>query len=64
MLEAFEKRFGATGARMPSNSYLIGSANTATNSRQFAKALNPIPYFTRVKSPKSGRLSEAFFNTL
>jgi transposase InsO family protein len=61
MLEAVEKRFGATSAP-----YAIehlsdnGSAYTARETRLFAQALNLIPCFTPVASPQSNGMSEAF----
>lgn len=65
MLEAVEKRFGATSAP-----YAIehlsdnGSAYTARETRLFAQALNLIPCFTPVASPQSNGMSEAFVKTL
>ncbi len=65
MLEAVEKRFGATRAphaieHLSDN----GSAYTARETRLFAQALNLIPCFTPVASPQSNGMSEAFVKTL
>ncbi|WP_093041612.1 IS3 family transposase, partial [Rhizobium tibeticum] len=65
MLEAVEKRFGATSAphaieHLSDN----GSAYTARDTRLFAQALNLIPCFTPVASPQSNGMSEAFVKTL
>ncbi len=64
MLEAVEKRFGATRAphaieHLSDN----GSAYTA-DTRLFAQALNLTPCFTPVASPQSNGMSEAFVKTL
>jgi putative transposase len=65
MLEAVEKRFGATRA-----SHAIehlsdnGSAYIARETRLFAQALNLTPCFTPVASPQSNGMSEAFVKTL
>jgi putative transposase len=65
MLEAVEKRFGATRAphaieHLSDN----GSAYTARDTRLFAQALNLVPCFTPVASPQSNGMSEAFVKTL
>lgn len=65
MLEAVEKRFGATRApqaieHLSDN----GSAYTARETRLFAQALNLIPCFTPAASPQSNGMSEAFVKTL
>ncbi|WP_244426287.1 IS3 family transposase, partial [Rhizobium mesoamericanum] len=65
MLEAVEKRFGATSAphvieHLSDN----GSAYTARETRLFAQALNLVPCFTPVASPQSNGMSEAFVKTL
>ncbi len=65
MLEAVEKRFGATRAphaieHLSDN----GSAYTARETRMFAQALNLTPCFTPVASPQSNGMSEAFVKTL
>jgi putative transposase len=65
MLEAVEKRFGATRAphaieHLSDN----GSAYTARDTRLFAQALNLTPCFTPVASPQSNGMSEAFVKTL
>jgi putative transposase len=65
MLEAVEKRFGATRApqaieHLSDN----GSAYTAKETRLFAQAVNLTPCFTPVASPQSNGMSEAFVKTL
>jgi putative transposase len=65
MLEAVEKRFGATRAphaieHLSDN----GSPYTARGTRLFAQALNLTPCFTPVASPQSNGMSEAFVKTL
>lgn len=65
MLEAVEKRFGATRApqaieHLSDN----GSAYTAKETRLFAQAINLTPCFTPVASPQSNGMSEAFVKTL
>lgn len=65
MLEAVEKRFGATRA-LQAIEHLSdnGSAYTAKDTRLFAQAINLTPCFTPVASPQSNGMSEAFVKTL
>ncbi|WP_312409780.1 IS3 family transposase [Shinella sp.] len=65
MLEAIEKRFGTTSAPHAIEHLSdSGSAYTARETRLFAQALNLIPCFTPVASPRSNGMSEAFVKTL
>lgn len=65
MLEAVEKRFGAT--RTPHAIEHLsdnGSAYAARETRLFAQTLNLTPCFTPVASSQSNGMSEAFVRTL
>lgn len=65
MLEAVEKRFGATRAPLAIEHLSDnGSAYTAKDTRLFAQAINLTPCFTPVASPQSNGMSEAFVKTL
>jgi putative transposase len=65
MLEAVEKRFGATSA-LHTIEHLSdnGSAYTARETRLFAQAPNLIPCFKPVASPQSNGMSEAYAKAL
>ena len=65
MLEAVETRFGGMRAPLPLEMLSDnGSANTARETRTFARQLGLKPCFTPVRSPQSNSISEAFVHTL
>ncbi|MCA3357643.1 MAG: IS3 family transposase [Roseomonas sp.] len=65
MLDCVERRFNALRAPFPVQ-WLTdnGSAYTATETTDFAAALNLVPCFTPVRSPESNGVCEAFVKTL
>ncbi|MDR6955812.1 transposase InsO family protein [Ancylobacter sp. 3268] len=64
MLDAVEKRFCSVCAPHPVEHLSDnGSPYTARETRDVATALNLVPCFTPVKSPKSNGMSEAFVKT-
>jgi transposase InsO family protein len=65
MLDCVERRFDAIRAPQPIQ-WLAdnGSAFTATETTDFAVALNLVPCFTPVRSPESNGVCEAFVKTL
>ena len=65
MLDCVERRFNALRAPLPVQ-WLTdnGSAYTATETTDFAAALNLVPCFTPVRSPESNGVCEAFVKTL
>jgi transposase InsO family protein len=65
MLECVERRFDAIRAPRPIQ-WLAdnGSAFTATETTDFAVALNLVPCFTPIRSPESNGVCEAFVKTL
>ena len=64
MLEAVERRFGATKAPKPLERLSDnGGPYTAKETRDFAIALNLIPCLTPVRSPESNGMAEAFVKT-
>ena len=65
MLACVERRFNALRAPYPVQ-WLAdnGSAYTARETIEFAAALLLVPCFTRVRSPESNGISEAFVKTL